>query len=429
MATQDGQPESSTARQRGSPASQSPAPSSGSRRPTRAGRGRGKGKANSPPRQASETRTDTRALISMIQSLADQVAALRNERAPSEHALPPRQPSTVRYESATPLTRSTTVLPTMEPPFDPLRHPSVARSGVTEITYGSRTYKTRDVQTLSDGIDPTYEAWSIQLDGKFLEPQFLDCEERIRMHYVFSATSGTAQGHLQTRMSRTASNPFRSVNEMLEVLETAFLNPNRVREANMEYRRLMMSITDTFVDFKTRFLLLAEEAGIPQSSRRLDLYDKLTVDLQTSLIPVLSTLTTFGDLCARAMEVDQERKWISQRVVKAKAAKLAYGRALPLTASVKQSTASSGFVTTLPSAMKTRSPSPSPRVHFSDSQARSSTPPADSKVICYNCGRPGHYAAACTNPQKPSADLSELERAIEQDSTMEDFEEQGKGEL
>jgi hypothetical protein len=64
-------------------------------------------------------------------------------------------------------------------------------------------------------------------------------------------------------MSRTASNSFRSVNEMLEVLETAFLNLNRVREANIEYRRLMMSITDTFVDFKTRFLLLAEEAGIP----------------------------------------------------------------------------------------------------------------------------------------------------------------------
>jgi hypothetical protein len=49
----------------------------------------------------------------------------------------------------------------MEPPFDPLRHPSAARSGVIEITYRLRTYKTRDVQTLSDRIDPTYEAWSI----------------------------------------------------------------------------------------------------------------------------------------------------------------------------------------------------------------------------------------------------------------------------
>jgi hypothetical protein len=79
---------------------------------------------------------------------------------------------------------------------------------------------------------------------------------------VFLATLGTAQGHLQTRISRTASNPFRSISEMLEVLETAFLNPNRVQEANIEYRRLIISIIDTFIDFKTRFLLLAEEAGI-----------------------------------------------------------------------------------------------------------------------------------------------------------------------
>jgi hypothetical protein len=65
-----------------------------------------------------------------------------------------------------------------------------------------------------------------------------------------------------------------------------------------------MSSLKTFVDFKTRFLLLIKEAGIPQSSRRLDLYNKLTVELQTSLVLVLSTLTTFNDLCGRAIEVD-----------------------------------------------------------------------------------------------------------------------------
>jgi hypothetical protein len=91
---------------------------------------------------------------------------------------------------------------------------------------------------------------------------------------------------------------------MFEVLETAFLNLNRVREAGIEYRQLMISPLETFIDFKTRFLLLTEEAGISQSSRRLDLYDKLTVELQTSLVPVLSTLTTFSDLCSRAIEVD-----------------------------------------------------------------------------------------------------------------------------
>ena len=64
-------------------------------------------------------------------------------------------------------------------------------------------------------------------------------------------------------MSRSVNNPFRSVNEMFKVLKTAFFNLNRVREAGIEYRQLMMSPLETFVDFKTRFLLLTEEAGIP----------------------------------------------------------------------------------------------------------------------------------------------------------------------
>ena len=50
---------------------------------------------------------------------------------------------------------------------------------------------------------------------------------------------------------------------MIEVLEAAFVNPNRAREAGIEYRHLSMSPLDTFIDFKTWFLLLAEEAGIP----------------------------------------------------------------------------------------------------------------------------------------------------------------------
>ena len=111
----------------------------------------------------------------MMQSLTDQVSALQaecvlSERVPPDRATSERQPPAVRQVSATPPTRSTTVLPTTEPQLDSLRAPSIARSGITNATYGPQFYKTRDVQTLSDGIDPTYEAWSIQLEGKFLEP-------------------------------------------------------------------------------------------------------------------------------------------------------------------------------------------------------------------------------------------------------------------
>ena len=255
----------------------------------------------------------------MVQSLTDQVSALwiESERTslvpvPPEHASLGQAPSDARSPSGTPGLRAVTFLPTSEQLLDPqwvLSEHSLAHQ--PSAAHGP--LKTHDVQTLSDGLDPTYEAWSIQLEGKFLEPQFHNCKERVRMHYLFSATSGTAQKHLLPRMLWTAIDPFRSINQMLTVLETAFVNPNRAREASVEYSQLMMDPLDTFVDFKTQFLLLANEAGIPQSSRRLDLYDKLIVELQTSLVPVLSTLSTFGDLCTRAIEVDQERRWIRQQ--------------------------------------------------------------------------------------------------------------------
>jgi hypothetical protein len=213
---------------------------------------------------------------------------------------------------------------------------------------------------------------------------------------------------------------------MLETLRTAFVNPNRVREATIQYRQLMMGPNTTFADFKTQFLLLAEEANIPSVSRRMDLYDKLTADLQLALLPVLSTLTTFNALCTRAIEVDQERKWISQRVQKAKQERLQASRMVLQTSTPRSLTSSSGFVApSYPATYKVRSTSPQPRVHFADQKPRSPTPPppSEQQPICFKCGQPGHYASACANPQKASADLKELDQYVSDDS------DQGKVEL
>ena len=94
-------------------------------------------------------------LFAMVQSLTDEVSALRTERDTSEHALLKRQPSNFRYTSETP---PITVPPIPDPYLGPARFPSIARSVTTNFDYELRTYKIRDVQTLSDGIDFIYEA-------------------------------------------------------------------------------------------------------------------------------------------------------------------------------------------------------------------------------------------------------------------------------
>jgi len=71
------------------------------------------------------------------------------------------------------------------------------------------------------------------------------------MHYLFSATSGTMQKHLLPRILQTAIDLFRSINQMLTILETAFVNPNRAWEASVEYSQLMIDPLDTFINFKT----------------------------------------------------------------------------------------------------------------------------------------------------------------------------------
>jgi hypothetical protein len=206
MAARDSQPESSTAQPGGSIGALSPAPSPASRRPAQRSRGRAKGKAIDAPPETNASQVTLDTLLSMVQTLTEQVTALQTAQTSSERVSPERLSTAGGND--TPPGRPTSLSPTREQSPDPLRMGSLARSGTANFTNGLYSYKTRDIQTLSDGVDPTYEAWSIQLEGKFLEPQFENCSERFWMHYVFGVTSGTAQGHLQTRMSRTTANPF-----------------------------------------------------------------------------------------------------------------------------------------------------------------------------------------------------------------------------
>jgi len=75
-----------------------------------------------------------------------------------------------------------------------------------------------------------------------------------------------------------------------------------------------MRTRQAFIEFQTIFLYLASEAQIPSTSLRLDLYDKLTTQLQTPIVAMLEDLDTYDKLATRCLSLDIELKRISTRV-------------------------------------------------------------------------------------------------------------------
>ena len=103
------------------------------------------------------------------------------------------------------------------------------------------TYETRsrdgpmrgiDAQELSDGIDPTFEAWRLQILARFRDdPGWYNSEER-KLDYMLRRTRGDAQIHMIAGMKdETLPGFFEMAQEALTNLRQALVNPQALREA------------------------------------------------------------------------------------------------------------------------------------------------------------------------------------------------------
>src|SRR5277367_4183894 len=100
---------------------------------------------------------------------------------------------------------------------------------------------------------------------------------------------------------------------MINHLASIYEDPHRIQNARLDYRSLMMKPTETFADFYTRFLHLAGQAQIPDEDLRPDLFDKLTLELQRTILPVYSTLKTVKTLADECLSLDQGLRRLKTR--------------------------------------------------------------------------------------------------------------------
>jgi len=273
---------------------------------------------------------------------------------------------------------------------------------------GSAKYskKRPDPPLFTDGVDLTFESWKIQIQAKLRANADYYPTEEDKMEYLFSRTLGDAQKHLLPRFDEDSPMRFVSFREMLQHLASIYVNPNKVRDAQYEYRQLRMELGQTFAIFQTKFLHLAGEGQVPRESYRLDLFDKLPTHLQRMLLPVLDDLDTYEQLAARCLTLDTGLKRIEEMNLKKR--------------SPRTETKSSILATLPPGTTRLATSSPLPRTSATpDRTSRFSTQP-EPAVTCYNCQKQGHYAGSCPEPRKTDLNTFEEEEISDNEILKEE---------
>jgi len=279
--------------------------------------------------------------------------------------------------------------------------------------------KLADPLPLTDGIEPAFANWKLQIQDKLEVNADHFLTERSRMAYVFGRTGGDAQKHLSPKYE-DATTPFLSATEMITFLANVYEDPYKVQNARLDYRSLMMRVSENFTAFQTRFLHLAGQAQIPMTDQMPDLYEKLTDDLQRAVLPFYTSATSLQALMNHCQAIDQGLRRIKTRVERRKARTAAAASPAGFTdrngprapAPPRNPPVSNQNAPVTPARPTTQASTPTPatpatptRRLFNSSRLQA----LSDRRACFTCEQPGHIAPNCPLNRGKEAAVQEVE--------------------
>ena len=288
----------------------------------------------------------------------------------------------------------------------------------------------------------TYKDWHLQMLSKMsINASTMPLEEAKR-GYVQSRVGGYALAQLKPRLRPNAANPFRTADEMFEVLTAAFGNANQKQEDRAAYKALNQDSRD-FSSFWAEFQRLAQDLDLSEETKISDLIQKSHHSIQHKLATGEEEQTNLVQLARRCQRIKQAlkeancSKLVQDRIAEQNAARKNNG---PTRQPIVNTSTSAALPANFnPTSHMARISQPCAQLaapsttntNTNTNPPTTATPQLTSEEMdwlrkfnrCFNCKEEGHASRGCTRPARPylavSAALQKVTVVEEEDSGKE----------
>ena len=261
--------------------------------------------------------------------------------------------------------------------------------------------KLPDPPILTNGKDPKFADWASKMRAKLrANKDYYDIKE-LKMAYVENRTGGDAVRHLAPRLEE-GENQFQTATDMLEYLETIYLDPNRQEKARAEFKKLEIKDSEEYHTFLTRFLHLANKAKILADSFKMELRDRLTNKLRKHTISSYIDMDTFAEYSKRCSQVAQDLRGMRNT-----------STAVDLGRTGTTYSKSTRTVTPVPRAITAgeTTTTPSPKIVVKQERRTEAEQQAfRAAKRCFRCEGKGHMARDCPSKSKVDTSIKVLEK-------------------